>query len=111
MDDRLRRLQEALPGLTGDMPREFFRLAEVFLYDAFELSRESEPEGGEISLYDERRAGGLACASGLQNYRGVRKRRVRKEAGGSGGEKVRGRGEYREFPVRKWAVRKECVRK
>ncbi len=48
MDDRLRRLQEALPGLTGDMPREFFRLAEVFLYDAFELSRESEPEGGEI---------------------------------------------------------------
>ena len=41
MDDRLRRLQEALPGLTGDMPREFFRLAEVFLYDAFELSRES----------------------------------------------------------------------
>ena len=48
MDDRLRRLQEALPGLTGDMPREFFRLAEVFLYDAFELSRESGPEGGEI---------------------------------------------------------------
>lgn len=48
MDDRLRRLQEALPGLTGDMPREFFRLAEVFLYDAFELSRENGPEGGEI---------------------------------------------------------------
>ena len=48
MDDRLRRLQEALPGLTGDMPQEFFRLAEVFLYDAFELSRESVPEGGEI---------------------------------------------------------------
>ena len=48
MDDRLRRLQEALPGLTGDMPQEFFRLAEVFLYDAFELSRESGPEGGEI---------------------------------------------------------------
>lgn len=51
MDDRLRRLQEALPGLTGDMPREFFRLAEVFLYDAFELSRESGPEGGRFSVF------------------------------------------------------------
>lgn len=48
MNECLQKLQEALPGLTDDMPREFRRLAEIFLYNAFELSRQQEPKGGEI---------------------------------------------------------------
>ena len=40
--DKAERLKEALPGLSEDMPESFFRLAEIFEQQVFELSRKGD---------------------------------------------------------------------
>lgn len=40
--EKAERLKEALPGLSEDMPESFFRLAEIFEQQVFELSRKGD---------------------------------------------------------------------